>query len=202
MTRFSFVVLFASVAFAADQPLLLQKPTVNRTHIVFSYAGDLWSVPRDGGEAVRLTAGTGIETDPIFSPDGSWIAFQGEYEGNRDVYVIPAEGGVPKRLTYHPGVDAPVGWTPDGKQILFRSDRTNYSRSTQLFTISADGGFETPVDLPMAYDAAFSSDGNKLAYMPIAPAFDSWKRYRGGQTTPIWLATLADAKVEKIPREN
>src|ERR1700733_4809886 len=90
--------LFVSALFA-DQPLLLQKPTVSRTHIVFSYAGDLWSVPRDGGEAVRLTVGPGLETDPIFSPDGSLIAFQGEYEGNQDVYVIAAAGGTPKRLT-------------------------------------------------------------------------------------------------------
>ena len=194
--------LAASLACAADSPLLLQKPTVNKTHIVFSYAGDLWSVPRDGGEATRLTVGQGIETDPVFSPDGSLIAFQGEYEGNRDVYVIPAEGGIPKRLTYHPAADDPVGWSPDGKQILFRSDRTNYSRITQLFTIPVEGGFETPVDLPMAYDGSYNSDASKLAYMPIAPAFESWKRYRGGETTSIWLANIADAKVEKIPREN
>jgi tricorn protease len=187
---------------AANQPLMLQKPTINKTQIVFAYAGDLWSVPREGGEALRLTAGSGIETDPIFSPDGSLIAFQGDYEGNQDVYVIPAEGGVPKRLTYHPGADSPVGWTPDGKQILFRSARNSYSRFTQLFTISVDGGFPAPVDLPMAYDGSFSQDSSKLAYMPISPAFESWKRYRGGQTTSIWLANLADAKVEKIPREN
>jgi tricorn protease len=193
--------LLASLA-AAEQPLLPQKPTLNKTHIVFAYAGDLWSVPREGGVAARLTAGQGIETDPIFSPDGKLIAFQGEYEGNRDVYVIPAEGGTPKRLTYHPGNDDPVGWTPDGKQILFRSDRTNYARITQLFTIPVDGGFETPVDLPMAYDGAYSSDASRLAYMPIAPAFEAWKRYRGGETTSIWLASLRDAKIEKIPREN
>jgi tricorn protease len=198
------VLLFVStlVSLAADQPLLLQKPTVSKTYIVFSYAGDLWSVPRDGGEAVRLTVGPGIETDPIFSPDGSLIAFQGEYEGNQDVYVIPAEGGTPKRLTYHPAADTPVGWSPDGKQILFRSNRNSYSRFTQLFTISVDGGFPSPVDLPMAYDGSFSENSSKLAYMPISPAFAAWKRYRGGQTTSIWLANLADAKVEKIPREN
>src|SRR5579862_2754601 len=98
MARSISLFLFACLsALAAEQPLLLQKPTVNKTHIVFSYAGDLWSVPREGGEAVRLTTGQGIETDPVFSPDGSLVAFQGEYEGNQDVYVIPAEGGVPKR---------------------------------------------------------------------------------------------------------
>ncbi len=202
MIRFPLAVLFAYAALAAEQPLLLQKPTVNKTHIVFSYAGDLWSVPREGGEASRLTVGEGIETDPVFSPDGSLIAFQGEYEGNQDVYVIPATGGTPKRLTYHPGADAPVGWTPDGKQILFRSNRKAYSRFEQLFTIPVDGGFPTPVDLPAAYDGSFSGDSSKLAYMPISPAFEAWKRYRGGRTTSIWLASLADAKVEKIPREN
>src|SRR6202451_4423335 len=113
MTRISLTLLLAASALAADQPLLLQKPTVNKTHIVFSYAGDLWSVQREGGEAVRLTVGQGIETDPIFSPDGSLIAFEGEYEGNQDVYVIPAAGGAPKRLTYHPGADAQVGWSHD-----------------------------------------------------------------------------------------
>ena len=198
------VLLFASalVSLAADQPLLLQKPTVSKTQIVFSYAGDLWSVARDGGEASRLTVGPGIETDPIFSPDGSLIAFQAEYEGNQDVYVIAAAGGTPKRLTYHPGADAPVAWSPDGKQILFRSNRDSYSRFTRLFSISVDGGFPTPVDLPMAYDGSYSADATKLAYMPITPAFEAWKRYRGGRTTPIWLANLADAKLEKIPREN
>ncbi len=198
------VLLFAStlVSLAADQPLLLQKPTLSKTQIVFSYAGDLWSVARDGGEAARLTVGPGIETDPIFSPDGSLIAFQAEYEGNQDVYVIPATGGTPKRLTYHPGADAPVAWSPDGKQILFRSNRDAYSRFTRLFSISVDGGFPTPVDLPMAYEGSYSSDGAKIAYLPTTPAFQAWKRYRGGQTTPIWLANLADAKLEKIPREN
>jgi len=87
---------------------------------VFSFAGDLWSVSRSGGETNRLTSGVGVETDPKFSPDGSSIAFSGDYDGNRDVYVIPASGGVPKRLTYHPAVDLAVGWTPDGKSCSNR----------------------------------------------------------------------------------
>src|ERR1700749_116688 len=91
-----------ALAAAADEPLLLQKPTINKTHIVFVYAGDLWSVQRDGGEAVRITSGAGSETDPSFSPDGTRIAFTGEYDGNVDVFVVPASGGVPKRLTWHP----------------------------------------------------------------------------------------------------
>ena len=95
--------LASLTAFAATEPRpLLRRPAVNRTHIVFSYSGDLWSVPRSGGEAVRLTAGAGVETDPYFSPDGTQIAFTGEYDGNMDVYVMPASGGVPRRVTFHP----------------------------------------------------------------------------------------------------
>src|SRR5438552_3028534 len=101
-----------------DKPLLLRHPTIGRTQIVFTYANDLWSVSREGGDAERLTAGAGAETDPIFSPDGSQIAFTGEYDGNIDVFVMPAAGGTPKRLTYHPAADRVVGWTPDGKQVV------------------------------------------------------------------------------------
>src|SRR5713226_6276149 len=119
-----FVVLSASISFAeSGNRLLLQKPALSRTQIVFSYAGDLWSVPREGGDARRLTTGTGVETDPVFSPDGSQIAFTGEYDGNIDVYVMPASGGVPRRVTYHPGSDEAIGWTPDGKRVLFGSAR-------------------------------------------------------------------------------
>src|SRR5438094_2630447 len=94
--------LSAAAAYAADEPLLLQKPTLSKTHIVFAYAGDLWSVPREGGDAVRLTSGSGNETDPAFSPDGKRVAFTGDYDGNVDVFVVDAAGSVPKRLTWHP----------------------------------------------------------------------------------------------------
>ena len=119
------IAVFALSAFvaAANDPLLLQKPTLSKTHIVFAYAGDLWSVPREGGDGVRLTSGAGIETDPAFSPDGKLIAFTGEYDGNIDVFVMPASGGVPKRLTWHPAPDRVLGWTPDGKHIIFTSTR-------------------------------------------------------------------------------
>ena len=107
------------------EPSLFQKPTLSRSQIVFVYAGDLWIVGREGGTAARLTTGGGVETDPKFSPDGSSIAFTGEYDGNVDVFVVPASGGVPRRLTYHPGPDLVAAWTPDGKHILFRSNRTS-----------------------------------------------------------------------------
>lgn len=198
-----FLLTFAGVAPAQTiEPLLLQKPTLSRTQIVFVYAGDLWIVGRDGGTASRLTTGSGVETDPKFSPDGSMIAFTGEYDGNVDVYVVPVTGGVPRRLTYHPGGDAVAGWTPDGKQILFRSGRSSTNPVPKLFTIPVDGGFPTEVPLPMGVTGSYSSDGTRLAYVPTTKFQEAWKQYRGGQTTPIWVAKLSDSAVEKLPRDN
>lgn len=187
---------------SAESPLLLRHPTISRTQIVFAYANDLWSVNRDGGDAVRLTTGVGVETDPIFSPDGSRIAFTGEYDGNVDVFVIPAAGGTPKRLTYHPAADRAIGWTPDGKQVIFSSQRASYSQLSRLFTVPAEGGFETQLPLDRAVEGSYSSDGAKIAYVPTDKWQNAWKRYRGGQTTPIWIATLADSGTVKIPRNN
>ena len=192
----------ATAASAADTPLLLQKPTLSKTHIVFAYAGDLWSVGRDGGDAVRLTSGTGIETDPVFSPDGTKVAFTGEYDGNVDVFVVPSSGGVPKRLTWHPAPDRVLGWTPDGKQIIFSSPRTAYSRFSEMFTVPAEGGVEERLPFPCGYEASMSPDGQSIAYEPIGKAFTMWKKYRGGQTSRIWLAKLSDSSISQVPRTN
>jgi len=184
-----------------QRPLLARTPTANRTHIVFAFAGDLWRVPRKGGEAVRLTNDIGIESDPIFSPDGSLIAFTGQYDGNTDVYVMPAAGGIPQRLTYHPDPDRVVGWTPDGKRVLFASPRLSESGRTQrLFTVDKSGGPAEPLPLPMATYGSFSPDGTKLVYEPVPRAFAAWKRYRGGRASYLWIANLADSSVTKIPR--
>ena len=192
----------AAIAAAADEPLLLQKPTLSKTHIVFVYAGDLWSVPREGGDAIRLTSGAGTETDPAFSPDGARIAFTGEYDGNVDVFVVPAAGGVPKRLTWHPAADRVLGWTPDGKRIIFSSSRTSYSRFDEMFTVPAEGGVEEKLPLPSGYQASMSADGQSIAYEPTGKAFVMWKKYRGGQTARIWLARLSDSSITKVPRTN
>ncbi len=186
----------------SGRPLVLRWPAVSQTRIAFSYAGDLWVVAREGGEAQRLTSGVGAETRPRFSPDGSMIAFTAEYDGNPDVYVVPASGGDPRRLTYHPDADVAVGWTADGRRILFHSHRASSNDPDKFFTIPVEGGFPTELPLPMADDGSFSPDGAKLAYVPAFQWQQAWKRYRGGQTKAIWIVNLADLGLEKIPRDN
>ena len=206
---FALVCLAVSAMAAPESKYLLQRPAMNATEIVFSFAGDLWSVGRDGGKAVRLTTGIGIETDPVFSPDGSQIAFTGEYDGNTDVFVMPAAGGIPKRLTYHPGVDSAVGWSPDGTRIIFRSSRESASpRYTRLFSVPVTGRLATALPLPMAWSGSYSPDGKRFAYSPTGGGFSfnyatyvSWRRYRGGLASSIWITSMPGLETRKVPRE-
>ena len=196
------------VAQSTHQYALLRKPTVSKTQIAFSYGGDLWVVDRGGGEAKRLTSDVGIEIDPVFSPDGTMIAFTGEYDGNEDVYVVPAAGGIPKRLTTHPDPDQVVGWTRDGKSVLFRSTRGTYAaRYAQLYTVGLSGGLPKVLPLPMAFEGSYSPDSSYLAYVPFTNFREQWnfyrglKHYRGGTASPVWIAKLSDSSVEKVPRK-
>jgi tricorn protease len=194
---------FVSACTAAtdDTPLLLQQPTLSRTQIVFQYGGYLWSVSRDGGEAHLLTT-AGHERAPIFSPDGDWIAFTGEYDGNVDVYVMPSKGGDPRRLTWHPDDDVAVGWTPDSKRVLFRSSRDAFATIDRLYTVPIEGGWPEVLPMWRGEDGWFSPDASRIAYVPNLKWQTAWKRYRGGQTTPIYILRLNDLALEKIPRQN
>jgi tricorn protease len=200
----SLISLFVLTASAqSDSPLLLRFPTVSKTQIVFNYGGNLWIVGRGGGDARRLTSGVGSETVPSFSPDGMMLAFTGEYDGNRDVYVVAASGGVPRRLTFHPADEMVLGWTPDGKNILFSSWGSSFRHfEDQLYTVPVEGGFPTKLPIPIGDEAKFSPDGTHLAYLPHLQWQGAWKRYHGGQTTPIWIADLKDSSVVKVPRDN
>ncbi|HVE70400.1 MAG TPA: hypothetical protein VNI54_03455 [Thermoanaerobaculia bacterium] len=192
----------SALSLAAAEATLYQSPTVNRTHIAFAWAGDVWSVAREGGVAQRLTAHAGIEGRPHFSPDGSLLAFTGEYDGNTDVFVMNATGGVPRRLTWHPGDDEVVGWTRDGKRVLFRSERESVRSYTQLFTIPLDGGgLPELVQLPHADEGSFSPDGSWIAVQPISQWQPDWKRHQGGQSGQIWLARLSDSHIERVPHK-
>jgi tricorn protease len=201
-----FVLTLSCVATVLPAPgggtRLLHEPDISSDRIVFSYAGDLWTSAVSGGEARRLTAHLGDESSPKFSPDGRWIAFTGEYDGNSDVYVISALGGEPRRLTFHPGSDVVLSWSPDGTKVMFRSNRYAFNRFSQFFTVSVDGGFEQLLPIPEGSLGSFSPDGRQIAYTPISNAFQVWKRYRGGRTTPIWLIDLQSHDHVEIPHQN
>ncbi|MBN2288903.1 MAG: PD40 domain-containing protein [Candidatus Glassbacteria bacterium] len=179
--------------------LMLRFPDVSADKIVFAYAGDLWIVDKQGGIARRLSSPPGQEIFPKFSPDGGRIAFSGNYDGNIDVYVMPAVGGPPLRLTHHPAKDLVVEWYPDGGNILYRSDMQNpmfYYR--RFFRQPAAGGM--PETLPLAYGelAGFSPDGSRMAFQFLSREFSTWKRYRGGTASDLWIYNFADSSSEKI----
>jgi tricorn protease len=180
---------------------MLSQPAVSADHIAFIYAEDLWVANADGSEPRRLTVSEGVESNPVFSPDGKWIAFSAQYDGNVDVYVIPVEGGIPKRLTWHPAADIVRGFTPDGKSVLFISQRACFSnRYFKLYTVPVTGGPAKELEIPNAFYASYSPDGSRMAYTPIPDAFRQWKHYRGGSIARIWLFTFRDMSAEAIPQ--
>jgi tricorn protease len=180
---------------------LLTLPAVGKDQISFVYSGDLWVADQEGKNVRRLTTREVVVSRPAFSPDGQWIAFSANYDGNVDVYLVPATGGTATRLTWHPGPDIVQSFTPDGSRILFLSSRSVYTtRYMQLFTVPLQGGFPEALKIPFAHAAAYSPDGTRLAYNPLPPAFQQWKHYRGGTVSTISLCRLSDYSVEKIPQ--
>jgi tricorn protease len=204
-----FCVVLAS--FGPTEGRLLRFPAVSGDRIVFSYAGDLYTVPLGGGVARKLTSYEGYEAFARFSPDGKTIAFTGEYDGNREVYAMPAEGGAPERLTYTPSQarddisdrmgpnNLVMGWTHDGQKILFRSRMREWDDFIgQLYLTSLSGGSFEQLPLPRGGFGSFSPDDKKLAYNRIFREFRTWKRYRGGMADDIWIYDFETKKTENI----
>ena len=190
-----------SVSASAQGTMLLRQPSVSATQIVFVYANDLWIVPRDGGDAIRLTSSAGQENYPHFSPDGKTIAFTGQYDGNTDVYIVPAIGGQPVRLTWHPGSDNVTGWSPDGKYVIFTSGREGFpTAETKFYRISTEGGMPEPLIVPRAAIGSLSEDGRHMAYQEVSFWDAEWRNYRGGQAKPIWILNLRDHSLKKTPQ--
>ena len=194
--------LTAPPASAAEPTLLLRAPSISATHLAFVHGGDVWVADRDGGSPRRLTVHAGVESDPHLSPDGARVAFTGHYDGNVDVFVVTVHGGLPTRLTWHPADDLARGWTPDG-EVLFASGRASHTRrNRQLYRVDVEGGLPEQLPIPKAQRASMSPDGARVAYTPLRDAFDGWKRYRGGRTTPIWVIELATGDSVEIPHVN
>jgi len=201
------LLFFASLA--AAQTKLLRFPDVHGDKVVFTYGGDLWLASTSGGVATRLTAHPGLELFAKFSPDGNWIAFTGQYDGDEQVYVIPVTGGIPKQLTYYPargplpprwGYDNQVyGWTPDGKSVVFRSTRDHYDLGDcQLYTIPVEGGLPQPLPMPLSGAGDFAPDATKVVYSPLFRDFRTWKRYSGGWAQQLYIFDLKTHATEKI----
>jgi len=180
---------------------MLSQPAIGGDHIAFIYAEDLWVANADGTAPRRLTVDEGVESNPVFSPDGKFIAFSAQYDGNIDVFIIPVEGGIPRRLTWHPGADIVRGFTRDGKSVLFSSQRTVFTaRYAQLFTVSVKGGPATRLEIPNANFADYSPDGKQMAYTPLGDAFKQWKHYRGGSIANIWLFSFGSNAAARVPQ--
>lgn len=186
------LVSVSAVASAQVQPHggMLRYPDVSATHIVFVYADDLWLVPREGGMAAPLASPPGLETFPRFSPDGKTIAFVGNYDGNRDLYTLPVGGGVPVRVTHHPSSEILSDWTPDGRLLFFTNGFAGRDRQNQLFLTTPQGGLPERVPVPYGAFGSISPSGEWLAYTPHTADNRTWKRYRGGMATDIWLYNL------------
>src|SRR5437588_11901222 len=209
------VAFFAVAATSAfGQTKLLRFPDVYGDRVAFTYAGDIWTAPAAGGTAIRLTAHPGVEVFAKFSPDGKWIAFTGQYDGDEQVYVIPATGGVPRQLTFYPargplaprwGWDNQVyGWSRDGTRVFFRSLRDSWTLPiARLYSVSIDGGPAEALPMPEAGSGDYSPDGAQMVYSPQSRDFRSEKRYGGGeanQPSIFDLKTNATRRITEGPR--
>ncbi|HEX9164284.1 MAG TPA: PDZ domain-containing protein, partial [Gemmatimonadales bacterium] len=194
---------------ASAQTKLLRFPAISGDRIAFSYGSDIWTAPATGGQATRITAHPGVELFPRFSPDGKWIAFTGQYDGDEQVYVVPATGGEPKQLTWYPaagpltprwGWDHQVyGWTNDGKRIVYRSGRDSWTTGqTKLFTVPLGGGPSEPLPMPESGAGEFSPDGKQIVYSPLYRDFRPEKRYAGGTANDLFIFDLASKTARRV----
>ncbi|ROL58804.1 protease, partial [Bacteroidetes/Chlorobi group bacterium ChocPot_Mid] len=203
------LIVFFTSTIIAKEARLLRYPNTSKTQIAFTYGGDIYTVPLQGGLARRITVSDGIEIFPRFSPDGKTIAFSGEHDGNREVFVIPSEGGLPKRLTYSmdiPGLPDRMGpdkiimqWSSDGQNIIYRGRQESWNAWVgKLYSVNLNGGLPQEFPLPKSGFASLNSDGSKIAYNRVFREFRTWKRYRGGQADDIWIYDFKSQELTNI----
>jgi tricorn protease len=203
--------IFAATFLFSQQPegRLMRFPDIHGDRIAFVYGGDIWLDSASGGAAHRVTTHPGRELFPKFSPDGKWIAFTGQYDGNFNVYVMSSEGEQPRQLTFYQGGAQPlsdrmgihnqvVTWTPDSKRIVFlsRLDASN-GWTKRPFTVSIDGGLPEPLPMDQGGLTSFNADGTKIAYNRIFRNFRTWKRYTGGLAQDIYIYDIKNNVLEQ-----
>ncbi len=215
MKRFTYFLIVSCITLgslnAQNEARLLRFPTIHKDQITFSYGGDLYSVNAAGGLARKLTTHNGYEMFPKFSPDGKYIAFTGQYDGNTEVFLIPSTGGVPERLTYTATLgrddigdrmgpnNIVMGWTPDGKDIIFRSRNQSFNPfKGQLFKVSKEGGMPRELPLTDGGFCSYSPDGTQLAFNWVFREFRTWKYYKGGMTDDIRIFDFKSKTATKI----
>ena len=202
-------VALTGASLATAQAKLLRFPDIHGDKVVFTYGGDLWLAPDSGGTAWRLTAHPGQELFAKFSPDGQWIAFTGQYDGDEQVYIVPTAGGTPRQLTFYPaqgplpqrwGYDNQVyDWSPDGSAVLFRSGRYGHGlTNAHLFLQPVAGGLAEPLPMPESGGGALSPDGTKVVYSPLGRDFRAWKRYQGGWAQELYIFDLATHDLDQV----
>jgi tricorn protease len=201
--------VFFQGAVAMNDARLIRFPHISGDLIAFVFAGDIWTVPAAGGDARRLTSHNGLELFPKISPDGKWIAFSAEYSGTRQIHVMQTDGGTPRQLTFYNDVGpmpqrggfdhVALGWTSDSKRILFRANRTEYGdRMSRYFLINVEGGFEEELPIPFGGFGVLSPDNRKMAFTWPDREFRTWKRYKGGRASNIWVYDLERNHSEQI----
>ncbi len=206
------VVMAGPGAHAQTEARLLRFPDIHGNQLVFSYAGDLWLTTTDGGVARRITTSPGLELFPHFSPDGKWIAFTAQYDGNFNVYVIPAGGGQPRQLTFVPDIgpmpermgpnNEVISWTPDSKRIVFLSRRNSINHwFGHLWTVSVDGGLPERLPIDRGGLLAFNADGSEMIYNRIFRNFRTWKRYTGGMAQKLSLWNFKTHAYEQLTKD-
>lgn len=204
-------VMLVSELFASDLTRLLRFPDIHGDQIVFSYAGDLYTVARQGGVARRLTSGEGLEIFPHFSPDGTQIAFTGQYDGNTEVYVMPATGGTPRRLTYTATLSRDdisdrmgpnnivMGWTPDAKHVVYRSRKITFNDFVgHLFKVPVEGGMSEQLPFSSGSWFSYSADANQIAFNRVFREFRTWKYYKGGMADDIRIFDFTTKQTRNI----
>ena len=185
----------SSLAFGRDARLV-RYPHYHNGRIVFSYLGDVWTADENGQNIQRLTVNRARDVYARFSPDGKWIAFSSDRNGNLDVFIIPSEGGAAKQLTVHSADDTVLGWRPDSRSVLFSSNRGE-DFAGQLYLVSVDGGLPVKAGTDMGVQAAYSPDGKRLAYNPKSQVY--WRKYyRGSNQSDIVVMDVASKKFTQL----